>query len=196
MPSPPPLPARLGPLEFGKFGHFAIGGGHDEMNGRVQPWRLPGHGLRRHAAAMFVVTEAEAAAIRAVFEQQGELSAAIELRRLFPGVTDNAQARACARTIAGGKTATPRRGRLGCPARGHSGQSPVADALGPCPARAHRSGRIREHILPRRRHCGRLGSRRSLMEHRFIGASGPLTKAKGEGANRATKRLHDAERHV
>ena len=52
---------------------------------------------------MFAVTEAEAAAIRAVFEQQGELSAAIELRRLFPGVTDNAQARACARTIAGWK---------------------------------------------------------------------------------------------
>ena len=52
---------------------------------------------------MFVVTEAEAAAIRAVFEQQGELSAAIELRRLFPGVTDNAQARECARTIAGWK---------------------------------------------------------------------------------------------
>jgi hypothetical protein len=44
--------------------------------------------------------EAEAAAIRAVYEQHGELSAAIELRRLFPGVTDNAQARECARTIA------------------------------------------------------------------------------------------------
>ena len=42
---------------------------------------------------MFVVTEAEATAIRAVFEQQGELSAAVELRRLFPGMTDNAQAR-------------------------------------------------------------------------------------------------------
>jgi hypothetical protein len=49
---------------------------------------------------MFVVTEAEAAAIRAVYEQSGELSAAIELRRLFPAVTDNVQARACARTIA------------------------------------------------------------------------------------------------
>ena len=52
---------------------------------------------------MFVVTEAEAAAIRAVYEQRGELSVALELRRLFPGVTDNAQARACARTIAGWK---------------------------------------------------------------------------------------------
>jgi hypothetical protein len=52
---------------------------------------------------MFVVTEAEAAAIRATFEQQGELSAAIELRRLYPGITDTMQARACARTIAGWK---------------------------------------------------------------------------------------------
>jgi hypothetical protein len=52
---------------------------------------------------MFVVTEADAATIRAVYEQRGELSAPIELRRLFPGVTDNAQARECARTIAGWK---------------------------------------------------------------------------------------------
>jgi hypothetical protein len=50
---------------------------------------------------MFVVTEADAAAIRAVFEQRGEFAAAIELRRLFPGITDNAEARECARTIAG-----------------------------------------------------------------------------------------------
>ena len=52
---------------------------------------------------MIVVTEAAAAAIRAAFEQRGELSAAVELRRLFPAVTDTAQARACARTIAGWK---------------------------------------------------------------------------------------------
>jgi hypothetical protein len=52
---------------------------------------------------MFVVTEADAAAIRAVFEQSGELSAAIELRRLYPGVTDNMQARECARAIAAWK---------------------------------------------------------------------------------------------
>ncbi len=45
----------------------------------------------------------EADAIRAAFEQHGELSAAIELRRLFPGITDNVQALACARTIAGWK---------------------------------------------------------------------------------------------
>jgi len=52
---------------------------------------------------MFVVTEADADAIRTVFYQEGELSAAIELRRRFQGITDNAKARACARTIAGWK---------------------------------------------------------------------------------------------
>jgi hypothetical protein len=52
---------------------------------------------------MFLVTEADAAAIRAVLDQAGELSAAIEVRRLFPGITDNAEARECARTIAGWK---------------------------------------------------------------------------------------------
>lgn len=50
---------------------------------------------------MFVVTEADAAAIRAVYERDGELSAAIELRRLFPGIGDNENARACVRSIAG-----------------------------------------------------------------------------------------------
>ena len=52
-------------------------------------------------ACMFVVTEAEAAAIRAAYQQHGELSAAVELRRLFPGITNNAEALECARTIAG-----------------------------------------------------------------------------------------------
>jgi hypothetical protein len=50
---------------------------------------------------MFSVTPEDAAAIRAAFDQEGELSAAIELRRRFPGVTDNAKAREFARTIAG-----------------------------------------------------------------------------------------------
>ena len=49
---------------------------------------------------MFVITDADAAAIRTLFHEEGELSAAIELRRRFPGLTDNAKARACARTIA------------------------------------------------------------------------------------------------
>jgi hypothetical protein len=54
-------------------------------------------------ACMFVVTETDAAAIRAAFHQGGEFAAAAELRRLFPGVADIAQARACARSIAGWK---------------------------------------------------------------------------------------------
>jgi uncharacterized ParB-like nuclease family protein len=52
---------------------------------------------------MFLVTEADIDAIRAIFNQEGELSAAIELRRRFPGITDNAKARAHVRTIAGWK---------------------------------------------------------------------------------------------
>ena len=42
---------------------------------------------------MFCVSEAEAATIRTAFEQEGEMSADIELRRLFPGITDGAKAR-------------------------------------------------------------------------------------------------------
>jgi hypothetical protein len=56
---------------------------------------------------MFLVTEADADAIRAIFNQEGELSAAIELRRRFPGITDNAKARAHVRTIAGWKPLPP-----------------------------------------------------------------------------------------
>ena len=82
---------------------------------------------------MFVVTEAEAAAIRAVYEQRGELSAAVELRRLFPGITDNAQARECARAIAGWKPRPlqelPKRPRL--PAGGLTGgRLPMATQSG------------------------------------------------------------------
>lgn len=44
---------------------------------------------RRHppasAAAVFVVTEEDAAGIRAVFERAGDFSAAFELRQRFPG---------------------------------------------------------------------------------------------------------------
>ncbi len=53
------------------------------------------------SVAMFRVSETEAAAIREAYERGGELSAAIELRRLFPGITDNAHARTCARMILG-----------------------------------------------------------------------------------------------
>ena len=63
----------------------------------MPPHPLAGHTAPPHAPAMFVVTEAEAAAIRAVFEQRGEFAAAVELRRRFPGIADTAQARECAR---------------------------------------------------------------------------------------------------
>jgi hypothetical protein len=49
---------------------------------------------------MFMVSKDEAAAIRRVFEESGEFAAAVELRRHFPGIVDNANARLCARTIA------------------------------------------------------------------------------------------------
>src|SRR5208282_5426211 len=64
---------------------------------------LPGASGDAISPAMFVVTEADAAAIRVNAGQEGELSAAIELRRWFPGIADNAKAQACARTIAGWK---------------------------------------------------------------------------------------------
>ena len=72
--------------------------------------RLPAVARLRHAPAMFAVSEEDAAAIRAAFDQAGELAAAIELRRRFPGITDNAKARANARIIASWKSlpAVPR----------------------------------------------------------------------------------------
>jgi hypothetical protein len=56
---------------------------------------------------MFLVTESDATAIRTAYEQEGELSAAIELRRRFPGIRDNAKARECVRSIAGWKPLPP-----------------------------------------------------------------------------------------
>ena len=53
-----------------------------------------------HVPLMFTVSESEAAAIRSAYETGGELAAAVELRRLFPGIADNENARRCARTIA------------------------------------------------------------------------------------------------
>ena len=58
---------------------------------------------------MFVVTDADAAAIRASFRESGELSAAIEQRRRFPGITDKRW-----------------RGSVPGPARGGSLSSPIA----------------------------------------------------------------------
>ncbi|MBA3916913.1 MAG: hypothetical protein H0X25_24340 [Acidobacteriales bacterium] len=56
---------------------------------------------------MFIVDEPIAAAIRKAYVESGELSAAVEVRRLFLGITDNVQARQCARTIAGRQPLSP-----------------------------------------------------------------------------------------
>ena len=77
-------------------GHLVVG----HMGPRNQ---LADAGLPSHALLMFDVTDADAAAIRTAFDQGGEFSAALEVRRRFPGITDNARARECARTIAGWK---------------------------------------------------------------------------------------------
>jgi len=57
---------------------------------------------------MFTVDEATAAAIRRAFNESGELSAVVELRRHFPLIRDKEQARACVRTIASRKPLPPK----------------------------------------------------------------------------------------
>ena len=49
---------------------------------------------------MFIVDEPTAAAIRKAYAESGELSAVVELRRHFPGIVNNENARLCVRTIA------------------------------------------------------------------------------------------------
>ena len=50
---------------------------------------------------MFVVDGETAEAIRRAWEEGGELSAVAELRRRFPLIADNEQARRCVRAIVG-----------------------------------------------------------------------------------------------
>ena len=50
---------------------------------------------------MFCVDEATAESIRRAYTEDGEFSAVVELRRHFPGIADNENARLCVRTIAG-----------------------------------------------------------------------------------------------
>ena len=56
---------------------------------------------------MFLVDEATAEAIRRVFAESGEFAAAVELRRHFPGIADNAAARHCVQMIAGWQPLPP-----------------------------------------------------------------------------------------
>lgn len=50
---------------------------------------------------MFSLSEDEIASICAAFDTGGEFAASVELRRLFPGITDLQKARQCVRTIVG-----------------------------------------------------------------------------------------------
>jgi hypothetical protein len=50
---------------------------------------------------MYVVSEEDAAMIRAAVERGGELAGAVEVRRLYPGIPDMEMAREHARIIAG-----------------------------------------------------------------------------------------------
>jgi hypothetical protein len=74
-------------------------------------------------ADMYVVAEADAAAIREAYETGGELSAAVELRRRFPGIIDNATAREHARRIAAWTPLPPR------PKRVRRGKAPYLPIL-------------------------------------------------------------------
>ena len=50
---------------------------------------------------MFCRDEKTAAAIRRVFNEDGDLSAVVELRRHFPLITDTVRGRECVRITAG-----------------------------------------------------------------------------------------------
>ncbi len=50
---------------------------------------------------MFSLSEDEITSVRAAFDTGGEFAASVELRRLFPGITDLQKARQCVRTIVG-----------------------------------------------------------------------------------------------
>ena len=116
-----PRPARRGPprielSDFGKPGDFGcdIGLLSATLLGALTPLQAVTNMLLAAPSprtscspGMFAVSEAEAAAIRAVYEQSGELSAAVELRRHFPGILSTA-ARECARIIADWRPLLPR----------------------------------------------------------------------------------------
>jgi hypothetical protein len=62
-------------------------------------------------SGMFMVSEMAAAAIRRAFEEGGDCSAVVELRRHFPLTVDDAQARLLVRTIAGWQKLPPRQAK-------------------------------------------------------------------------------------
>jgi len=66
-------------------------------NDRARPAPLANARSAAYVRRMFVVTEADAAAIRDIFERDGEFAAGIEVRRRFGGIVDNGTAREQAR---------------------------------------------------------------------------------------------------
>ena len=62
---------------------------------------------------MFTVDEPTAEAIRRAYEDGGELAGVVELRRHFPLINDNANARRCVRVIAGWTSPTDPPGPAG-----------------------------------------------------------------------------------
>ena len=56
---------------------------------------------------MFSISDKDIASIQAAFERGGELSATIEVRRLFPGIPNNAEALRIAMAIVGWEAVNP-----------------------------------------------------------------------------------------
>jgi hypothetical protein len=89
------------------IGSAYAGDGEGPEGGYVYPGysqfpsaRLAGNGARSHAPRMFVVTEAEAAAIRATFGSAASWRQRSSCADCSLAFTDTMQARECARTIA------------------------------------------------------------------------------------------------
>ncbi len=74
--------------------------------GRTTGFLLPAS-RQVQATPMFAVDEATAHAIRQAYQDGGELSGVVELRRHFPLITDNARARLCLRMIMSWVQRTP-----------------------------------------------------------------------------------------
>lgn len=62
-------------------------------------WRLRRVPQVIHASTMFAIDDATVVIVRHAFDEHGELAAAVELRRHFPGIGDLAWAREVVRII-------------------------------------------------------------------------------------------------
>jgi hypothetical protein len=71
---------------------------------------------------MFALDEATSEAIHRAFDEGGELSAVVELRRHFPLIADNARARLCVRIIANWRPSPKKDSRKARHSRGRAGE--------------------------------------------------------------------------